>query len=127
VFATPMAFAVGGFSGTRESVLEAAGVICRQAQANARKFSKRIPAATFVDGVSEQQAQVVTDGTAAPNAAPFEFGERHPLFGDKGVWFKQPTRAYMNSAASGAAVDEAADVYADLETTLLSQEYGYTD
>ncbi len=127
VFATPGGFSVGGFSGTRESVIEAAGVLAREAKANAARFSKRIPAATYVDGVSESQAQIITDGGAAPNAAPFEFGERHPLFGDRDHWYKQPTRPYMNQAATGPAVDEAADVYGDLEATLLAQEFGYTE
>lgn len=126
VFATPAGFSVGGFAGTRQSVIEAAGVIARQAAANASKFSRRIPAATFVDGVSESQAQVITDGTAAPNAAPFEYGERHPLFGDREHWYKQATKPYMNQAATGDALDEAADVYGDLETQLLAQEHGYT-
>ncbi len=126
VFATPGGFTISAFGGTRESVLEAAAVLMRQAKLNA-SFSRRIPAATMVAGFSENEAMVVTDGTAAPNAAPFEFGERHPVFGNRNVWRKMKTKAYMNRAATGPAVDEAADVYADLETILLAHEYGYTE
>jgi hypothetical protein len=64
---------------------------------------------------------VQTNGKKAPNAAPFEFGERHPLFGmtgkpggrgplGKGYWFKQPTRPYMETAARNK-LDEAAREY----------------
>jgi hypothetical protein len=127
VFATPVGTSIASFGGTRESVLEAAGVLSRQAKANAASFSRRIPMATYVAGFSENQAMVVTDGAAAPNAAPFEFGERHPVFGNRNVWRKQPLRPYMNRAATGPALDEAADVYADLEAILLGHEHGYTE
>lgn len=137
VFATPRDLNPSGRGITRESVLKAAQVFADQARKNASRFSKRIPAATFVDSAGDQRAEIVTDGTAAPNAAPFEFGERHPLnypnqvatlnrYGRSRHWVKQRTRAYMSNAAKNPrAIQKAADVYASTETELLAQEHGY--
>jgi hypothetical protein len=129
VYATPGSWSPSVAGGTRESVLMAAEIFATKARSIAAKFSTRIPAATHVEPLNEQTATVVTDGKAAPNAAPFEFGERHPLWGrwvtGKG---KQPTRAYMNRTANDSAtLDEAADVYANVETILLSAEHGYDE
>jgi hypothetical protein len=127
VFATPVGFSVRAGS-TRPSVLKAAEVFLEQARRNAAKFSRRIPAATYVSGYQDQQAMIVTDGDAAPNAAPFEFAERHPLWGDRAHWYKQPRRPYMSRAASSkATVEKAADIYAAAEALLLAEEHGYTE
>lgn len=127
VVATPSGFNISG-GGTRESVLAAAEIFAEKARQIAAKFSRRIPAATYVDPYTEQQAQVVTDGVEAPNAAPFEFGERHPLFGDRKHWYKQPTRAYMSRAAQDSStIDKAADIYGSLEADLLADEFGYNE
>jgi hypothetical protein len=133
VFATPSGFASGSGGGTRDSVLKAAAVFLAQAKKNASRITKtrgpatRIVANTFVSGTGEQAAEVVTDGNAAPNAAPFEFGERHPLFGNRRHWYPQPRRSYMSNAASSSKVKEkAAEAYAEAERDLLAKEYGYT-
>lgn len=126
-YATPTGFAPSGSGDVRESVLKAAEVFLVQARKNAMRFSTRIAPATHVTGLGEHQAMLVTDGTAAPNAAPFEFGERHPLYGNRRHWYKQRTRAYMSRAASNkTAISKAADIYAEAEKTLLAEEYGYT-
>lgn len=128
VTATPEGFSITGSGGTRESVMKAAEIFAARARVNAAKFSARIPLATFVEGVDGDHAQVVTDGVLAPNAAPFEFGERHPLFGNRQHWYKQPTRAYMsNAATNNATIDAAADAYGNSEAELLAKEYGYTE
>lgn len=113
---------------SRESLIKAAQVLCDQAKVNAAKFSKKIPAATYVEGLESLECEVVTDGTMAPNAAPFEFGERHPLFGDRSHWYKQPTRAYMDKAAKNAgALTRASDIFGTEETKLLGKQFGYTE
>jgi hypothetical protein len=127
VFATPGGVDIGG-GFTRASVMAAAELFAAKARANASNFSTRIPPATTAEPYGEQEAQIVTDGTAAPNAAPFEFGERHPLFGDRAHWYKQQTRAYMNRAARDpGTIGAAADIYGTAEAELLSKEYGYTE
>lgn len=127
VFATPVSLSVSSGK-TRKSVIEAAQVIGDQVKKNAATFSVRIPAATYVDAVSEQIAQVVTDGVAAPNAAPFEFGLSHPMFGDRKAWGKQPKRPFMDKAARNpGARSRAANAYAEAEKILLAEEYGYTE
>jgi hypothetical protein len=128
VFATPAGFTPLGGGFTRMSVLKAAAIFAAQARTNAAKFSVRIPAATSVLPYNEHQAQVVTDGVAAPNAAPFEFGERHPLWGNRKYWRPQPRRAYMDRAARNpGAFSAAAEIYAETETELLAKEFGYTE
>lgn len=134
VFATPVTFKVDQARNTRESVLQAAAVFMMKARANAAKFSTRIPPATTVQGYDEQKAMVVTDGAAAPNAAPFEFRERHPVFADKDLprdewtWRYQPRRSYMGNAATNKpTVSKAVDVYGDIETKLLAEERKYNE
>lgn len=136
VFATSKGFIPSGPGGTRVSVLLAASVVAEAAKARAAKFSTRIPAATAVEAFGEQEAMVVTDGTAAPNAAPFEFGERHPcnlpnLAGPDGrstVWRRQPLRPYMSRAARSPAVAaEAAEIYGRTEAELLAKEFGFDE
>jgi hypothetical protein len=100
-----------------DALVDAAGVICRMAKTISARFSRRIPAATHV-GTNNGMVAVITDGNVAPNAAPFEAGELHPLWAHVGSWRyehwkwgKQPTRPYMIEAAT-AKIDEAAEAYA---------------
>lgn len=128
VYAIPVGFAPKMSGGTRDSVLRAAGIVLERVRLNAAKFSKRIPAATNIESRAEQEAMIVTDGNEAPNGAPFEFGERHPLFGDRELWYKQPRRSYMSNAARHApTVAKAAEEYGKVETDLLADEYGYNE
>ncbi len=129
VFATAAGQTFGGTGGSRRSILAAAKVFADQAKKNASRFSTRIPPATGVEGYGEQEAMVVTDGAAAPNAAPFEFGLRHPLnYPGQTGWGKQPTRAYMSNAARNqGALQRAADIYGDAEAELLAEEFGFTE
>jgi hypothetical protein len=70
-------------------------------------------------------------GKQAPNAAMFETpGARHPLFakGPRGTdgwkhWYDQPFRPFMEEAVV-AALDEAADVYADTAIAVWMAESG---
>ena len=104
----------------------AAEIFAATARAKAAKFSTRIPAATSAVPLGEQEAMVWTDGHAAPNAAPFEFGERHPVFGNRKVWRPQPRRAYMNRTALDAGANAAAlEIYGQMETEMLAEEFGF--
>lgn len=130
VYATPVGLTVSSSGQTRKSVIQAAQVFGDQARKSAARFSTRIPAATRVEGAAEQEAAVVVDGNAAPNAAPFEFGERHPLWGRRGPgdWRKQPTRAFLSNAAKNpGAINRAVEAYGAAEALMLAEEYGYTE
>jgi hypothetical protein len=140
VFATPVSFSPESSGNTRTSVIQAAEVFATQARKNASTIRKdggpatRVVAATGVEGASEQQAYVLTEGSKAPNAAPFEFGERHPVFGRpdvpraKWTWRKMKQRDYMNRAAtSSTTINAAAEAYANAEQILLAEEYGYNE
>lgn len=96
-----------------ERIKEAAEVIAAGARQNASSFSKRIPAATKAVGDSATKAHVITSGAQAPNAAPFEYAERHPLFGNKKHWYTQPHRPYMERAGRDD-LDEAAEAYSEV-------------
>ncbi len=90
---------------------EAAEPIAREARAISSAFSRRIPASTRVVENSYGDVYVETDGAAAPNAAPFQFAENHPVFGNRDVWVKQPWRPYMTEAAAEGS-DEAVKIFA---------------
>jgi hypothetical protein len=106
--------------------LERAGdIIETEVRSAAAGFSRRIPLATHRDqvGLSDSEVTVTTDHRAAPNAAPFEWAEHHPLFGGatgkphegKG-WYQQPRRPYAAEgllAASDRAADEAGNMVDD--------------
>lgn len=118
--------AEGNVAGTRESVMRAAAVVRDAAIANSRSVARSIGLATYVAGVSEQRAMVITDGALAPMAAPFEFGERHPLWGNDKFWYPQPRKPYLKKAAtSKRVVNAAVDIYGETEKDLLAAEYGY--
>jgi hypothetical protein len=94
----------------------AADRISRRAKLISSTFSRRIPAATHV-AVNNGMVAVVTDGSGAPNAAPFEAGELHPLWAAVGSWRylhykwgKQPLRPYMIEAAV-SELNAAAEAY----------------
>jgi hypothetical protein len=102
----------------RAALRRAANIICDRAQTIAAKRSRRIPAATHV---LEDQGivKVKTEGSLAPNAAPFEAGELHPLWAHVGSyrydhykWGRQPFFPYMMEAAL-EKVDDAAQAYGD--------------
>lgn len=93
---------------------QAAQIIANAAKRNAAAFSRRIPPATSVGGgLSGKGVYVRTNGNKARNAAPFEFGERHPLFGDRNHWYATPHRPYMEDAAE-QTLDRAAEAYAEV-------------
>lgn len=111
----------------------AARIIRDQARLNAAAFSRRIPAATDVhggDSIGDFYIEIRTNGQMAPNAAPFEWAEHHPLFGsphgrnagtrhryyDHKDWYRQPYRPYMSEAViekAEEAVEELANVIDD--------------
>lgn len=93
---------------------DAAEVIAAEARRNAAAFSKHIPAATGVGGgISAAGVYVRTSGRKARMAAPNEFGERHPLFGNYRHFYPTPHRPYMETAAD-TALDRAAEAYAEI-------------
>jgi hypothetical protein len=108
--------------------MENAGDIIEQrVKAAAAGFSRRIPAATRRDqvGPNANEVTVSTDNLAAPNAAPFEFAEHHPLFGNHRHMYRQPKRPYAArglEAAADAAVEETARMVDD-----WAEDLGFTE
>lgn len=101
----------------------AAKIIADQAKLNA-SFSKRIPAAIHVNVLDDDHAEIVANGFEARNAAPIEYGERHPLWGNRDYWYPTPHRPFMERALAqkaNAAAQEASKVVDD-----LAADEGYT-
>lgn len=111
----------------RERLRRAGDMVARQAKINAAAFSRRIPAATHVRGADapgDTYVDILTDGDLAPNAAPFEYAEHHPLFGsphgrNAGTrsrydnprdWYRQPHRPYMTSALYAKAEEGTEEI-----------------
>ena len=49
--------------------------------------------------------RAVAVGSRLPYAAIHEFGGRHPLFGDRGNWYRQRPRPFLFPAARANADD----------------------
>ena len=90
----------------------AAQIIATAAGVSASAYSRRIPRSMRVLQTGAQRFSVVAGGDAAPNARPFETGDRHPLWGrwvtGKG---RQPKRPFLEEGAA-AGITEAASVFA---------------
>lgn len=92
----------------RPHIRTAAQKLQAKVQQNA-SWSSRIPAATKVKVSFASRSGGVTvyvDSNAAPHARPLEFGSqgrsnvnRHPVFGNRGVWVDQPARPFFMNAA----------------------------
>jgi hypothetical protein len=102
----------------RAALSKAAEIISTRAKEIASTRSRRIPAATHVTEANGI-VQVKTEGSIAPNAAPFEAGELHPLWArvgsnkyNHGDWGRQPLFPYMMMAAE-ETLDQAAEAYGD--------------
>lgn len=92
----------------RDRMVEAAQVVADEAKTRSGAWSHRIPAATSVFNDSTGIG-VVVDNVAAPSASPNEYGDRHPLFGNRGYWYATPLRPFLAEAVD-AKSDEAADI-----------------
>lgn len=93
----------------RTGIRKAADPVRKQAQQNARTFSRRIPGAVKV-GVSfpAKGAKVVlrVDAKKAPHGRPIENNGRrgafrHPVFGDRNVWVGQAAHPFFFPAVEG--------------------------
>jgi hypothetical protein len=114
----------------REGLLAAARVIAGELKKYAGAVSRQAGDAV---NVSEN-----LDGTVFVNAGRpagrwgwhpiqawmFETGSAHPLFGDRGHWYNQPHRPFLDAAANAGA-DRAAEAYAEKEVERLRRDYGF--
>lgn len=93
-------------------LVAAAEVIAAAAGANASQFSRRIPKSIKVIP-SKGTVLIIAGGNAAPNADPFEYGKKHPLFGhwETGPQYFMKKRPFLEEAAV-SALDKAADEFA---------------
>lgn len=113
----------------REGRLAAARVIA----VYLRKFAGAITKQT-ADAVNISDEGDVTSVNAGRPAGPwgwtpiqawmFETGAAHPLFGDKGHWYNQPHRPFLDATVAAGA-DGAAQAYADKEVPRILREYGF--
>lgn len=72
--------------------------IVAQARANAG-WSTRIPAA-IVPKVSARDVAVRVNSKKAPHGKVYEFGGRHPVFGNRAVWVPVAAKPYVRPAVN---------------------------
>lgn len=75
--------------------------VAKAAQQNAR-WSKRIPPA-IATSVTTKAVAVVARRARAPHVGIFEYGGRHPVFGNRDVWVEQKPRPYLRPAVAAVA------------------------
>jgi hypothetical protein len=118
-----------------DGLMAAAKVFRDLAASIAGRRSRRIPIATKVSDQGETEVDVVTDGELAPNAAPFEYAEMHPLWASVGStrydrfpadWGRQPLFPYMDMAMN-AGLDKAAQTYGDITIDGWCKQLGWDD
>lgn len=93
----------------RTGIRKAAEPIKRDAQANARQFSRRIPGAIGITAQFPARGARVTlrtNAKRAPHARPIENDGRqgafrHPLFGDRDHWVAQAAHPFFFKAVAG--------------------------
>lgn len=117
-----------------DGLMAAAKVFCDLAKSISSRRSRRIPIATKVSDQGGNEVDVVTNGDIAPNAAPFEYAEMHPLWASVGStrydrpddWRRQPLFPYMDMAMN-AGLDAAAQKYGDITIDGWLKELGWDD
>jgi hypothetical protein len=114
----------------------AAEVIAERARELSGMFSQRIPAAIKVYRGGGPGQVFVSAGSRGGkwgwepiHAWMFEEPHtgkvpKHPLFGNRKLWYYQPYRPYMEIAAESAGGD-AVELYAALEIARWAKESGY--
>ncbi len=70
-------------------------------------WSTRIPATVKVSS-TQKAIKLRAGGAKAPHADVYEFGGRHPLFGDRSRWYPVDARKYMADARD-ANIDKLAN------------------
>lgn len=113
----------------------AARIIAQAAKDIAGTFSTRIPPAIKTFATSSDS---VTINGGSPGGQwgwtpihAWMFSEphgssvpKHPLFGNRGKWYYQPYRPFLDEAAEAKSQD-AAEAYADVAFPMYARAYGY--
>lgn len=88
----------------RDRMVQAAQLLADDVRKRTSAWSHRVPGATsvFNDGSG---IGVVVDGALAPSASPNEFGDRHPLFGNRDYWYKTPHRPFLEESVNAVGAD----------------------
>lgn len=109
----------------RPGVIKAAQPALKEVQRRA-SWSRRIPRATTLSGPSGTRAGVTlrVDSTKAPHARPYEglSGDpfRHPVFGNRENWVREPARPFFYPGVNAAA-DQVAEGIADVVTDVAGR------
>lgn len=96
----------------RDRMVQAARLLADDVKKHTSAWSHRIPDATSVFNDSSGIG-VVVDGSLAPSASPNEYGDRHPLFGNRDYWYKTPHRPFLEESTAAIA-DNATDLIASV-------------
>ena len=122
---------VGRLGAGGKPMAEAAGIIAAGARARAGRWSRRVPLSIKVSVTADGKSATITAGGAeAPQAATFELGLSHPVFGRpdrtrrEWTWVRQAERSFMAAAAEAQAT-KAADAWGTGVITAWAKSHGF--
>lgn len=125
------AISVGSLGAGGKPMREAAAILAADAKAISGRWSRRVPLSIRISVSADGQSATITaGGSEAPQAATFELGLSHPVFGrptmtrKEWTWVKQIARPFLATAAEHSAT-KAADVWGNGVITAWARNNGY--
>ncbi len=122
---------VGRLGAGGKPMAEAADIVAARARAISARWSRRIPLSVKVSVSPDGKSATITaGGSEAPQAATFELGLSHPVYGrpdrtrKEWTWVRQVARPFLAEAAESAAT-KAADAFGDAALTAWARNRGY--
>jgi len=122
---------VGRLGAGGKPMRDAANVIAASARARSGAWSRRVPLSVKVSVSADGESATITAGGAeAPQAATFELGLSHPVYGrptmtrKEWTWVKQIARPFLSAAAEAQAT-KAADVWGNGVITAWAKKNGF--
>jgi hypothetical protein len=122
---------VGSLGAGGRPLRDAADIIAADARMSAARWSRRVALSLKVSVSGDGKSAPITAGGAeAPQAATFELGLSHPVFGrptmtrKEWTWVKQIARPYLAAAAERQAT-KAADAWGNGVITGWARNHGF--
>ncbi len=122
---------VGSLGAGGRPLRDAADIVAADARTSAARWSRRVPLSIKVSVSGDGKSATITaGGPGAPQAATFELGLSHPVYGrptmtrKEWTWVKQIARPYLAAAAERQAT-KAADVWGNGVITGWAKNHGF--
>jgi hypothetical protein len=122
---------VGRLGAGGKPMRDAAEIVAADARGISGRWSRRVPLSVKISVSPDGKSATITaGGAAAPQAATFELGLSHPVFGrpdrlrGEWTWVKQIARPFLATAAEARAT-KAAEVWGDGVITAWAKNHGF--